>query len=291
MNSVKKYWKKKYKSGITPIVNLYFYIMKTLEVNTIYNMDCVEGMKLIPDNSIDMAITSPPYDGIRNYNGFSFDLHKTGEQLFRILKEGGIAVMVIQDQTADFGKTLTSFKTIVDWCDNIGFKLFECVIYRKHGSEGAWWTNRFRVDHEYMPIFLKGKRPQYFNKEHLKIPSIHGGKVMTGSANRRTDGVTNNTVTRPINEMKCRGTVWDYLMAGDKDPIKRKHPAPFPDKIPSDFIQCFCPPEGIVVDPFMGCGSTAVTALKHNRKYIGFEISKEYCDLCDQRVSQHQYLF
>lgn len=265
--------------------------MKTLEVNTIYNMDCVEGMKLIPDNSIDMAITSPPYDGIRNYNGFSFDLHKTGEQLFRILKEGGIAVMVIQDQTADFGKTLTSFKTIVDWCDNIGFKLFECVIYRKHGSEGAWWTNRFRVDHEYMPIFLKGKRPQYFNKEHLKIPSIHGGKVMTGSANRRTDGVTNNTVTRPINEMKCRGTVWDYLMAGDKDPIKRKHPAPFPDKIPSDFIQCFCPPEGIVVDPFMGCGSTAVTALKHNRKYIGFEISKEYCDLCDQRVSQHQYLF
>jgi site-specific DNA-methyltransferase (adenine-specific) len=265
--------------------------MKSIEVNNVYNMDCVEGMKLISDNSVDMAITSPPYDGIRNYNGFNYDLHKTGEQLFRILKEGGIAVMVIQDQTADYGKSLTSFKTIIDWCDNIGFKLFECVIYRKHGSEGAWWTNRFRVDHEYMPIFLKGKRPQYFNKEHLKIPSIHGGKVMTGSGNRRTDGVTNSTVTRPINEMKCRGTIWDYLMAGDKDPIKRKHPAPFPDKIPSDFIQCFCPPEGIVVDPFMGCGSTAVTALKHNRKYIGFEISKEYCDLCEQRVSQHQYLF
>ncbi|MBI4648011.1 MAG: site-specific DNA-methyltransferase [Bacteroidia bacterium] len=265
--------------------------MIKIEYNNIYNLDCVEGMKDIANETIDMAITSPPYDGIRKYNGYSFDLHKTGEQLFRILKYGGIAVMVIQDQTIDFGKSLTSFKTIIDWCENIGFKLFECVIYRKHGSEGAWWTNRFRIDHEYMPIFLKGRKPAYFDKEHLKVPSIHGGKIMTGSGSRRTDGQTNPRVTRPINETKCRGTIWDYLMAGDKDLIKRKHPAPFPDKIPSDFIQCFCPPGGIVIDPFMGCGSTAVTAIKHQRKYIGFEISKEYCQLAEQRLAHHQYLF
>lgn len=265
--------------------------MLKIEPNNIYQVDCVEGMSHIEDNSIDMAITSPPYDQIRDYNGFNFDLHKTGEQLYRILKDGGIAAMVIQDQTKDFGKTLTSFKTIIDWCDNIGFKLFECVIYRKNGSEGAWWTNRFRVDHEYMPIFLKGHRPQYFNKESLKIPSKHGGKTMTGSGNRMTNGKTTGTVRMVINEMKCRGTIWDYLMAGDKDPIKRKHPAPFPDKIPSDFIQCFCPPGGIVVDPFMGCGSTAVAAIKNQRKYIGFETSEEYCGLAKQRVDQNQLLF
>jgi len=86
--------------------------------------------------------------------------------------------MVIQDQTKNFGKSLTSFKTIVDWCDSFGFKLFETVIYRKYGAEGAWWNKRFRVDHEYVPIFLKGERPQYFNKEHLKIPSKHGGKTI-----------------------------------------------------------------------------------------------------------------
>lgn len=247
-------------------------------------MDCIEGMKQLPDNSIDLVVTSPPYDEIRKYNEFSYDLHSAGKEIYRILKKGGIAIMVIQDQTKNFGKTLTSFRTIIDWCDNIGFKLFECIIYRKYGPEGAWWKLRFRVDHEYMPIFLKGERPQYFNKEPLKIFSKHGGKVMTGSGNRRTDGKTNPTVTRPINLMKCRGTVWDYLMAGDKDPLKRKHPAPFPDQIPFDFIVCFCPQVGIVLDPFMGCGSTAVAAKKLDRNYIGFEISKEYCELAKERL-------
>ncbi len=256
--------------------------------NTIQCMDCVEGMKKLPDNSIDLVVTSPPYDEIRNYNGYSFNLHSTGKEIYRILKDGGIAIMVIQDQTKNFAKTLTSFRTIVDWCDNIGFRLFENVIYRKYGTEGAWWKYRFRVDHEYMPIFLKGKKPQYFNKEPLKVSSKHGGKVMTGSGNRKTNGETTKTVTRPINLKKCRGTVWNYLMAGDKDPLKRKHPAVFPDKIPYDFIQCFCPPGGIVLDPFIGCGSTAVAAKKLNRDYIGFDISKEYCDLAEERIKTTQ---
>ena len=248
--------------------------------------DCVEGMKELPDNSIDFMITSPPYDNLRDYIDYSFDLHETGKEVYRVLKEGAFAVIVIQDQTKDFGKSLTSFKTIIDWCDNIGFKLFECLIYRKHGTEGAWWTKRFRVDHEYMPIFLKGRRPKYFDKEHLKIPSKHGGKIMTGSGNRRTNGITTETVTRPINKMKCRGTVWNYLMAGDKNPLKRLHPATFPDQIPIDMIKTFCPENGIVLDPFLGSGSTAVAAKATNRFYIGYEISQEYVDLSKERIKK-----
>lgn len=255
-------------------------------INTVRCMDCVEGLRKLPDHSIDLVVTSPPYDGIRTYNGFTYDLHATGKEIYRILKEGGIAAMVIQDQTKNFGKSLTSFKTIMDWCDHIGFKLFECIIYRKYGPEGAWWKSRFRVDHEYIPLFLKGDKPRYFHKEPLKIPCKHAGKVMTGSGSRRTDGKTNPTVTRPINPTKCRGTIWDYLMAGDKDPIKRKHPAPFPDQIPIDIIQCFCPSDGVVLDPFMGCGSTAVAAKKFKRNFIGFEISKEYCDLVSARLKK-----
>lgn len=256
------------------------------ELNKVYCMDCVEGMLKIPDNSIDLVVTSPPYDQLREYDGnLTFDLHKTGEQVYRILKDGGVAVMVIQDQTKDFGKSLTTFRTVIDWCDNIGFKLFETVIYRKNGSEGAWWKHRFRVDHEYMPIFLKGKKPQYFDKDPIKVPSKHGGKIMSGSGSRRTDGKTNPTVTRPINMTKCRGTVWDYLMAGDKNPLKYQHPAVFPDQIPYDFIQVFSPPNGIVLDPFMGSGSTAVSALKLNRNYIGFDIVQKYCDLAMKRAS------
>jgi len=253
-------------------------------LDSIICMDCVEGMSKLPDDSIDLVVTSPPYDGVREYNGFNHDLHATGEQVYRILKGGGIAAMVIQDQTRNFGKTLTSFRTIVDWCDNIGFKLFECVIYRKNGTEGAWWTSRFRVDHEYIPIFLKGDKPAYFDKEPLKIPSKHGGKTMTGSGNRRTDGKTTETVRREINPTKCRGTVWDYLMAGDKNPLKRQHPAVFPDAIPRDLISCFCPPDGVVLDPYMGCGSTAVAARRLRRHYIGFDISAEYCDLARERI-------
>jgi len=255
-----------------------------LELDKVYCIDCLEGMRRLPDASVDLVVTSPPYDNLRSYKGFKVDLHLVGKDFLRVLKDGGIAAMVIQDQTHDFGKTLTSFRTIVDWCDNIGFKLFENVIYRKYGTEGAWWRNRFRVDHEYIPIFLKGNRPQYFNKVPLMVPSKHAGEVLSGSGNRRTNGTTTKTVTRAINPMKCRGTVWDYLMAGDKDPLKRRHPATFPDQIPTDLIQCFCPPKGIVLDPFLGSGSTAVAAKALGRRYIGFELSQEYCDIANQRL-------
>ena len=263
-----------------PIVNVSPYS------DVILNGDSAQVLKSFPDNCVDLVVTSPPYDQIRDYNGFELDLHAIGEQLFRVLKNGAVAVMVIQDSTVHFAKTLTSFRTIVDWCDNVGFKLFETVIYHKNGTEGAWWKSRFRVDHEYMPIFFKGDRVAYFNKEPLKIPSKHGGKVMTGSGNRRTDGKTTRTVTRQINSMKCRGTVWDYLMAGDKNPLKREHPAVFPDKIPYDFIQCFCPEGGLVLDPFVGCGSTAVMAKILNRHYVGIDISEKYCDLARRRIEK-----
>ncbi len=257
---------------------------QAVPINKVIWGDSVEVMRKIPDNSVDMVVTSPPYDNVRSYNGFEFDLHATGKELYRVLKDGGIVAMVIQDQTKNFGKTMTSFRTIVDWVDNIGFKLFETVIYRKHGTEGAWWKNRFRVDHEYIPIFIKGDRPQYFNKERLKIPSKHGGKIMTGSGNRKTDGTTTKTVTRPINPTKCRGTIWNYLNAGDKNPLKRKHPAVFPDQIPIDLIDCFCPIGGIVLDPFVGSGSVLVASKNLDRNYIGIDISKEYCELSKERI-------
>ena len=256
-------------------------------INKVICMDCVEGMKLLPDKNIDLVVTSPPYDNIRNYHGFKLDLHSVGMEIYRVLKEGGIAVMVIQDQTKNYSKTLTSFKTIIDWCENIGFKLFECLIYKKYGAEGAWWNKRFRVDHEYMPVFLKGEKPQYFNKEPLKIPSKWGGVTMTGGATRLTNGKTLKSRQIKINKMKCRGTIWEYLTCGDGDKLKHQHPATFPDKLPVDFIECFCPENGIVLDPFMGSGTTAIASIKSGRKFIGFEISKEYSELAEKRIEMY----
>jgi len=241
-------------------------------------------MQTISDDSIDMVVTSPPYDSLRTYKGYILDLHMTGEQIYRVLKPGGVAVMVMQDQTKNFGKTLTTFRTIVDWCDSVGFKLFETVIYKKHGAEGAWWNKRFRVDHEYIPIFLKGDRPSYFNKEHLKIPSKHAGKVMRGGGTRLSNGIRSETRLMRINPTKCRGTVWNYETCGDGSRMKHLHPATFPDLLPNDFIKCFCPENGLVLDPFIGSGTTAISCLQLNRNYIGIDISQEYCNLSNKRI-------
>ncbi len=259
---------------------------KSLPLNTIVCGDAVEIMSHFPSCSVDMVVTSPPYDAVRDYKGFAFDLHAAGQEIHRVLKDGGVAAMVIQDQTKNFGKSLTSFRTIVDWCDSFGFKLFETVIYRKYGAEGGWWNKRFRVDHEYIPIFLKGERPQHFEKEHLKIPSKHAGKTMTGGGTRLTNGV--RIATRPItiNPTKCRGTIWEYLTAGDGTRLKHQHPATFPNQLPYDFIQCFCPLDGVVLDPFVGSGTTTVAAKNLGRKYIGIDLAPEYCSIAERRMKE-----
>lgn len=259
---------------------------KKLPLNKIICGDAVEIMKRIPSNSIDIIVTSPPYDAIRDYKGFTLDLHAAGREIYRILKDGGVAVMVIQDQTKNFGKSLTSFRTIIDWCDSFGFKLFETVIYRKYGAEGAWWNKRFRVDHEYIPVFLKGERPQYFNKEHLKIPSKHGGKTMTGGGTRLTNGIRIATRSIKINPTKCRGTIWEYLTAGDGSRLKHQHPATFPNQLPYDFINCFAPKNGIVLDPFVGSGTTTVAAKNLGYKYIGIDIAPDYCAIAEKRMKE-----
>jgi len=258
---------------------------KELPLNKILCGDAVEVLKKMPSNSVDIVVTSPPYDSVRDYKGFTLDLHAAGREIHRVLKEGGIAAMVIQDQTKNFGKSLTSFRTIIDWCDSFGFKLFETVIYRKYGAEGAWWNKRFRVDHEYIPVFLKGDRPAYFNKEHLKIPSKHGGKTMTGGGTRLTNGIRIATRAITINPMKCRGTIWEYLTAGDGSRLKHEHPATFPNQLPYDFIQCFSREGEVVLDPFVGSGTTTVAAKNLNRSYIGIDIAPEYCAIAEKRMA------
>lgn len=257
-------------------------------VDTVICGDNLSVLKNYSDNFFDLTVFSPPYDELRDYKGYEFNMHGLGKELFRVTKEGGIVVMVIQDQTIDGHKSLTSFKTIIDWCDNIGFGLFECNIYKKQGKDGAWFTKRFRVDHEYIPIFIKGKRPRFFDKENVKIPSKHGGKTLTGGANREKDGTTKKSQKFEINLLKCPGTIWDYSNGGDKNKIKRQHPATFPDKIPYDFIQVFTKEGDVVLDPMNGSGSTCIAAKKLNRRFVGIDISSEYCEIAKNRLENNE---
>lgn len=257
-------------------------------VDKIIQGDCIDTLKRYGNDTFDLCVFSPPYDNLRDYTGYTFDLHALGTELFRTIKEGGIVAMVIQDQTINGSKSLTSFRTIVDWCDNIGFNLFECNIYKKQGKDGAWWKRRFRVDHEYLPIFMKGKRPKTFNKESIKIACKHAGKTMKGGANRNKDGITEATRYMTINPTKCPGTIWDYSNGGDKIHMKREHPATFPDKIPYDFIQVFTEEGNTVLDPMVGSGSTAIAAHILKRHYVGIDISEKYCAIARNRIKLSQ---
>ncbi len=257
-----------------------------IPIDTIICGNAAEVLKTLPANSIDLVVTSPPYDNLRMYHGFTLDLHQTGKQLYRVLKHGGVVVMVIQDQTKRGAKSLTSFRTIVDWCAT-GFQLFETIIYqKKHSAPGCAWNKRFRVDHEYMPVFVKGMRPAYFDKRHLAIPCKNAGQRNRPSKQRLSDGTVKSSkrvsITAPT---KCRGTIWPYANVTTHNDLKRQHPATFSDQLAHDFIGCFCPEGGVVIDPFVGSGTTAVAAKKLGRHYIGIDISQEYCHIARARLA------
>lgn len=179
-------------------------ILVLTKINQIINADSLQILNSFPEKSIDFTLFSPPYDGIRDYKkNWTFDFVSLGKQLYRVTKDGGVVVVVIGDGTKNFAKSLTSFRLAVNWVDEIGWKLFETVIYKRDGNPGAWWSQRFRVDHEYIFIFFKGDRPKTFHKEHLMIPSKHAGKVFSGT-DRLTDGGFKIIEPKVVNPMKCR---------------------------------------------------------------------------------------
>lgn len=257
-----------------------------MEVNRILRADCLEALADFPEESVDLTVFSPPYDGIRDYKkNWKFDFLALGQQLLRVTKDGGVAVVVIGDGTKNFAKSLTSFRLAVTWVDSVGWRLFETVIYKRDGNPGAWWNQRFRVDHEYILIFFKGAKPKSFHKEHLMIPSKHAGKTYSGT-DRLTNGGFKIIEKKQVNPMKCRGTVWQYSASNTEgNRLKLLHPATFPDKLASDLILCFSEPGDLVLDPMCGSGTTCVQAKQNERNYIGIEISEEYCQIAEQRLA------
>lgn len=247
------------------------------------NMDCMEGMKLLADESVDLIVTSPPYDNIRTYNGFSFDYKIVIEQLFRITKSGGIVVWIVADQTINGSETGTSFKQAL-YAKECGFNLHDTMIWNKQACAFPETTRYYPV-FEYMFVFSKGK-PKTSNLIADK-PNIWSKSKVTGTS-RRPDGslkkLSESAQSRSVKEFGVRGNVWGIF------PEKHNttgHPAVFPMQLAADHIISWSNEGDTVLDPFLGSGTTRIAAYDLNRNFIGYEISKEYFDKQEERFAKH----
>lgn len=262
-----------------------------METNKIYNENCLNTMANMPNNFIDLTVTSPPYDNLRSYNDnidISWGEHiwkPIIKNLYRVTKEGGVVVWVVGDATIKGSETGTSFKQAL-YAKECGFNLHDTMIWNKGGftAVGALKT-RYAQVFEYMFIFTKGSLRSFTPIKDRNNKQF--GRVQTGTIRQR-DGTT---IIRPTNGMVTgkygqRFNIWDVNPESSNK--NRLHPAVFPEKLAYDHIISWSNEGDLVYDPFMGSGTTAKMAIKAKRKYIGSEISKDYIDIAEKRLKDYQ---
>jgi site-specific DNA-methyltransferase (adenine-specific) len=260
-----------------------------MELDRIYNEDCLQGMRRMEAESVDLTVTSPPYDNLRTYNGYCFDFENIARELYRVTKQGGVVVWVVGDATIEGSETGTSFRQALFFME-IGFRLHDTMIYAS--DKPPLNTRRYEPKFEYMFVFSK-ESPKTFNG--LKEASIQAGRKSGGSTFRNIGtGQKDRWSNVPTPDEKLRGNIWYYATGNQgstHDSIAFKHPAIFPESLAADHIRSWSNEGDIVLDPFMGSGTTAKVARALNRHYIGFEISAEYCDIINKRLEQTKTLF
>lgn len=251
-----------------------------IELNKIYNLDCLKGLQSLDDNYVDLTVTSPPYDNLRTYGSitdWSYDIFKgIADELYRVTKPGGIVVWVVGDAVINGGESGSLFKQAL-YFQEIGFKIHDTMIYEKNSSTFPAKANskRYTQIFEYMFVFVKGKI-----RDDIKLIADKRNKwagwtnwgqinVHDSKGNVKT---TNNI--KPVPEFSLRNNIWKYNVSFDDKIVK--HPAVFPEQLAEDCILSWSVEGDVVLDPFMGSGTTAKMALLNKRNYIGFEVNEDY---------------
>lgn len=254
-----------------------------MKINKTYNEDCLDTMRRMPADFIDLTVTSPPYDGLRVYNGYSFDFENIARELYRVTKPGGVVVWVVGDATVKGSESGTSFRQALFFKD-CGFNLHDTMIYSKSGL--TMNHNRYEQEFEYMFIFSKG-RPKTFNAIRIlcKFPETNrNGNYSQTKENRKA---RSEKIRKPVGIDKIKGNIWYYPTGknhSSKDNIAFNHPAIFPEKLAEDHVITWSNENELIYDPFMGSGTTAKMALLNNRKFVGSEVSKEYTEIIENRI-------
>ena len=252
-------------------------------INQVVCGECAELMaKLLPDNCIDLVITSPPYDNLRDYRGYTFDFEPIAAELFRVTKPGGVVVWVVGDATVNGSETGTSFRQALGFME-LGFRLHDTMIYakKKVPQNGP----RYEQEFEYVFVFCKGKI-KTFNP--IMIKKAWKDKRTHKQAGRKKDGSPVYGFAKQT-KTKVKGNIWWYSVGGGhvtKDKIAYQHPAVFPEALAHDHILSWSNPGDTVLDPMCGSGTTLKMAKQLCRKWLGFDCSEGYCKLAQLRVEQ-----
>ena len=252
-------------------------------IEGLYTSDCVEFMTSMPSECVDLVVTSPPYDNLRNYKGYSFPFEQIAEKLFKVLKIGGVLVWVVGDKI-NGGKSLTSFRQGI-YFQEIGFSMHDVMIYQKKNTP-FMRSNAYTNCYEFMFVLSKGN-PKTFNP--LKEKTVRNGYEMV-VFNKGADGINKKNL-KELKTEKTKNNIWSYavgLGGTTSDKIAFKHPATFPEKLAQDHIASWSNEGDLVFDPMCGSGTTCKMAFLANRKYLGVDISEEYIEIARKRLLETQ---
>lgn len=265
-----------------------------IENNKLYNEDCLVTMSKMKDSTIDLTITSPPYDDLRTYNehlsgaktefnGYSFPFESIAKELYRVTKKGGVVVWVVGDATNKGSETGTSFRQAL-FFKECGFDLYDTMIYQKTGTPFPQKT-RYNQTFEYMFVFSKGK-PNTFNP--IMKRNITAGAVRHSRKFRAKNGEMVAAFNgKPVNEYGIENNIWlikNGMNKSTKDLVAFEHPAIFPEELVTKHMITWTKKNDLVYDPFMGSGTTAKISILLERNWIGSELDSNYCDVCNRRL-------
>jgi DNA modification methylase len=255
----------------------------SLPVDEIFCGDNVEVMAGLPDESIPLTVTSPPYDNLRSYNGYSWDFEALAAQLWRVTKPGGVVVWVVGDATVSGSETGTSFRQALYFMD-LGFNLHDTMIYKvagvgAKGSHASYWQA-----FEYMFVLSK-ETPKSINLIRDKRNRYAGKNQGTSGEKTNSIGMRLHGNGYQTQKVGIRENVWVYPAGNSNGGDLTDHPAPFPEQLAHDHIISWSNPGDLVLDPFMGSGTTAKMCVLTDRHFIGIDISEDYCNLARRRVA------
>ncbi len=251
-----------------------------IDLFTIYHENCIETLGRMPDDVIDMTITSPPYDDLRDYNGYHFPIEDITKGLFAKTKPGGVVIWVVADRTYNGSESLSSFEHAFAFRE-AGFRVHDTMIYAKNNPIPSDCGKRYRQAFEYMFCFSKGQ-PETFNPMTVAIKQEKAFKSFRITKTGRNDLAHDHVAPR---ERKVNNIFfYNVGTSSSSDKIAFKHPAIFPEKLVEDQILTWTNEGGLVYDPFMGSGTTAKVAGLLGRKWLGSEISSEYIEIATERL-------